>query len=77
MSKLPKLKFESSPWFPNAEVLDIEEAKYSIFGVTGALLWVDGQAIKSYEQLIQLAAQDCYRDKEFLEAVFFLPLSGG
>ena len=77
MSKLPKLKVKSSPWFADEEVRDIEETKHLIFSFVGALLWIDGQVVKSYEELIQLAAQECYQDKEFLETVVLLPLGGG
>ena len=41
------------------------------------LLWIDGQVVTSQEELIQLAAQERYQGKEFLEAVVLLPLGGG
>ena len=77
MAKLPKLKVKSSPWFPNEEVRDIDEAKHLFFSFAGTLLWIDGQVVTSQEELIQLAAQERYQGKEFLEAVVLLPLGGG
>ena len=76
MSKLPKLKVKVFPGYSTEEVHDFEHAKDLPF--PDAPIFVEGQRISSYEELVQLAAQDSYKDKEFLEVVItpLLPAGG-
>ncbi len=75
MSKLPKLKVRGFSWDASEEIRDFEQGKYLPF-CEHICIVVEGEVILSYEQLVQLAAQDEYKDKEFLE-VELLPLTGG
>ena len=75
MSKLPKLKVKRTFGYPLEETRDFEQAKYFPF-CQHIIIMVENQVINSYEELIQLASQDSYQDKEFLE-VTILPLIGG
>ncbi len=79
MPRLPKLKLKKTPLFPHEEIRDLEEAKDFLPFVYGVLIVVEGHEIKSYEELVQLASQDGYRDKEFLEVevLLFLTIPGG
>lgn len=64
----PKLKVRT-PWYPFEETYNLEEAQYHLFNQRPPILvTVDGQVIGSYRELIQLAAQDDYKDREFVEA---------
>ena len=38
---------------------------------------VDGQRVRSYDDLVKLAAQEKYRDREYIEAVVALFMAGG
>jgi hypothetical protein len=38
------------------------------------LILIEKRVIKFYEYLIQLAAQDRYKDKDFLEVVAIIPI---
>ena len=77
MPKLPKLKIISTLRY-NEEICDLEQAKDILFRPSGILTHVviEGQLIQSYENLVQLASQDQYKDKEFLE-VRELPIMPG
>ena len=79
MSKLPRLKLKKPFGYPFEETRDFEQVQYFLFSYgDSAIVLVEGQVVNSYEELLQLAAQDCYKDKESLEVVL-LPaaISGG
>ena len=69
MSALLKLKIRRT-WDPTEEVLDLEQSRHSLF-VHGPdmIILVEGRSIISYEELVQLAHMDGYKDREFLEVV--------
>jgi len=67
MPKLPKLKVKTIPGFPDWEVHDFEQAKD--FPFTNDSIFVEGYKVNSYEELVQLAARESYRDHEFLEVM--------
>ena len=70
MSRLPKLKLKKDFGYPFEEIRDFEQAQYFLFSYgTSAIVVVEDQVVNSYEELVQLAAQDCYKDKEFLEVL--------
>lgn len=69
MSALPKLKITKS-WEPTQEVSDLEQARDSLFAHgSGMIILVEGQSIVSYEELLQIASMDDYKDRECLEVV--------
>ena len=74
MSKLPKLKLT----MPNGheEIRDIKEDD-SIYSNWTMLVLAGGQVVNSYEELVQLASQDQYKDKEFLEVTIIPFIEGG
>ncbi len=78
MSKLPKLKVRTIREGKLVEeVVDFERAKY--LALADAITLVEGHRIISYEELVQLVAQEEYMNREFLEVVV-LPMevpSGG
>lgn len=78
MSRLPKLLVKKPAGYPFEEIRDFEQAQYFLFGGgRGSVVLVEGQAVNSYEELVQLAAQDSYKDKEVLEVVLVPPLISG
>ncbi len=77
MSDLPKLNLKKPFGYPSEEVRDFEQARYFLFSYgANAVIVVEGQVVNSYEELVQLAARDCYKGKEFLE-VQLLPVAIG
>ena len=76
MSKLPKLKVKYLFGDPSEDVWELEQAEYSFSYGGEVLVVVEGRVINSYEELVQLATRDSYKDKEFLE-VEVVPFMGG
>jgi hypothetical protein len=78
MSKLPKLKvqslFESGG---DSDICEIEQAKHRFVYGTETIVMVEGQVVNSHEELVQLANQEPYKDKEFLEIVLLPFIIGG
>lgn len=66
MPKLPKLRVKTFP-SSNEETRDFEQAKDLPF--LDVLIFVEGQRINSYQELVQLVAQDPYKDRESLEVM--------
>jgi hypothetical protein len=78
MSKLPKLKIKFRFGYPGEDICELEQAKYRFdFGGGRVLVVVEGQLMNSYDELVQLAAQDDYKDKEFLEVLLLPAVVGG
>ena len=68
MAKLPKIKV-ISPLRHTQEIYELEQVKDVLFGSSDIPmhLLVDDQLLTSFEQLVQLSAQDQYKDREFIE----------
>ncbi len=79
MSELPKLKVKWHSIHPREEVTyDFKQAESSLpFGQPGASVLLEGQWTSSYEKLTQLAAQDKYKNREFLQELLVPMLGGG
>ena len=75
MPKLPKLKVRLQFEHAAAEVCDFEQARER-FDSPGVVVLVEGQVVSSYGELLQIAAQERYKDKEFLE-MLLVPILGG
>lgn len=69
MSELPKLRVKTYPEDSDDEIRDFEKAKEFPFLLNDSLILVEGQAITSYDEFLQLAARDSYRNNEFLDVV--------
>ncbi|MFO7773974.1 MAG: hypothetical protein R6V59_08620 [Dehalococcoidia bacterium] len=83
MSILPKLKVT---WWslesPGRETIcDFEQAKDTIFGSSSNRTWsvalAEGQAINSYQELVQLASQEEHKDKELFSIALIVSVIGG
>ena len=72
MPKLPKLKVRTMRELKLVEeVLDINQARHLFY--SEAHILVEGKRMLSHDELVKLAAQEEYRNREFLEVVL-LPL---
>ena len=77
MSKLPKLKIKLPFGYPNEEICELEQAEYRFSYGGAAVVIVEGQVVNSHEELVRLATQDDFRDREFLEVVLVVDLVAG
>ena len=69
MSELPELRVRTYPEDSTDKIRNLEKAKEFPFLLNDSLIQVEGQAITSYEQFLQLAGQDSDRNNEFLDVV--------
>ena len=76
MSKLPKLKVILAVGRQIEEIRDFEQGKYLPFA-HHIFIFAEGQKIDSYEELLQLASQKQYKDKEYLEVWVTTGIAGG
>jgi hypothetical protein len=62
--------------FPDEDIRDLDQVG-ELFGIKGMLIMIDGQRIGSYADLLQLIAQDSYKDKQRIEMVLLPAVAGG
>ena len=77
MSKFPKLKV--THWIDghtSQEILDFEQAPYFLFNYD-VIVAVEGEVIKTYEDLVKLASRDRFKDREFLDVQLETVIAGG
>ncbi len=79
MSKLPKLKVTDCSGYgaPKQEIIDFEQARDLLDFDSTVQVIVEGQVLADYDELVQLAAQDRYKDKEFLKVEVMEMIGGG
>ena len=78
MPKLPKLRIK--PLSPNVaeDIFEFDQAQHRFnWGHEPFLILVENQPVASYEELVELAKQDRFREKEFLEVELQPLLAGG
>ncbi len=59
------------------DICDLEHAKYRFDYGAQNLVMLEGQVVNPYEELLKLAGQDCYKEREFLEVVLIPKVVGG
>jgi len=80
MSELPKLKVKwwSLGCAEEETTCDLEQARDIVFGKnTATLVFAEGEMINSYEELVQVAAQEQHKDKETLNVSLLVAAIGG
>lgn len=88
MAKLPKLKIKNHFKKPieericdfaeGAEILrDYLPENYKTTMLNPVIVAVEGKLIHSYDELVAIANQDFYKDREFLEVVIHPAFGGG
>ena len=65
------------PWYPFQETYNLEPARYLLFSSPGPIIVVEGHVVNSYEELVRLASQEFYRNKEYLEVHMYSGAIGG
>ena len=61
---------------PGEDICELEDAKY-LFNVANQLIVIDGQLVRSYDELVKIAAQEKYKDQELIEVIQIPAISGG
>jgi hypothetical protein len=61
---------------PGEDVCELEEARLFLSFVSGVIV-VEGQRVRSFDELFQLVSQERFRDKDFIEVVQVPPVEGG
>lgn len=73
MPRLPKIKIMLPPGYPDEDAFELEQARYRL-NFDGGMILVERQKVKSYDELVQLAAQEKYKDKEYIEVTPILSI---
>ena len=78
MTALPKLRVRLPSDHEPQDVYSVEEARYRFnWGRDPFLVVVEGQYVSSFEELLDLARQDRFKGREFLEVEVQPLLAGG
>ena len=77
MSEFPKLKVTHLiDGQPSEEMIDFEQAPHFLFNYD-VIVAVEGEVIRTYEELVQLANRDRFKDRDFLEVQMETVITGG
>jgi len=76
MSPLPKLKIKLPGADREEYICTLEEAR-NIIKFDEAIFMVEGQGVHSYDALVNIASQDMFRDREYIEVVWLHMVDGG
>ena len=61
---------------PGEDTYDLEEARY-LFDFANQIVVIDGQNVRSYDELVKIASQERYSDQELIEVVQIPAITGG
>jgi PDZ domain-containing secreted protein len=61
---------------PGEDLCELEDAKY-LLDFADRIVVVDGQEIRSYDELVKIVEQDKYRNQEIIEVVQIPAMTGG
>jgi hypothetical protein len=76
MSPPPKLKIKLPQGNSVEYIYELEEAK-SVLDFNEGIFIVEGQGVHSYDELMNIASQDKFKDKEYLEVEWLHMVGGG
>ena len=77
MKKRPLLRVEGLGWDVGKETYDFEQARYFPYDSRDLVIVVEGKAVKSFEDIVELAEKDPYKNKSFLDVKFLEVITGG
>lgn len=78
MPKLPKLRIYRLKGYTSQEIRVIENGRYFMFDYRfGTIVLGEEPMVSSYEELVNLARQDSYKGKEFVDVVITHVVSAG
>jgi len=77
MSEFPKLKVTHLiDGQRSEEMIDFEQAPHFLFNYD-VIVVVEGEVIRTYAELVQLATRDRFKDRDFLEVQMETIIAGG
>jgi hypothetical protein len=71
MSGVPRIKIMLPNGYPDEGTFELEQARPRL-NFDGGTFLVEGQYVKSFDDLVELAAQDKYKDQEYIEVAVVL-----
>jgi hypothetical protein len=76
MSPPPKLKIKLPQGNSVEYIYELEEARHVLDFSQGVFI-IEGQSVNSYDELLNIASQDHFKDKEYLEVEWLHMVGGG
>jgi hypothetical protein len=76
MSRLPKIRIKLPSGNPGEYIYELEQARDFLNFREGVFV-IDGQGVQSYDDLVRIATQDKYKDKEIIDIVLLHLIDGG
>jgi hypothetical protein len=76
MSRLPRLKIKLPAGNLDEYIYDLEEAR-DVLNFSEGVFIVDGQWVHSYNEIVNLARQERFKDREFIEVEWLQVMGGG
>ncbi len=73
MARLPKLKIKLPP---GEYICELDEARQYLDFSVGVFM-AEGQGVQSFDELVRIASQDKYKDKEFIIVEWLQIIGGG
>ncbi len=61
---------------PGEDIYGLEEVKY-LFNFAEQIVVIDGQNVRSYDELVEIVSQERYRNQELIEVVQIPAITGG
>ncbi len=58
------------------DICELKQAE-NLVNFKGGIIQIDGQRIRSYDELVRLASHDKYRNREYIEVVILPVVPGG
>jgi hypothetical protein len=77
IKKYPRLKVESFGWGASVRVCEFDQAKYLPFTSHDLVIAVEGEVVRSFEDICKLAERDIHKDKKFLDVKILPVIVGG
>jgi hypothetical protein len=77
MKRLPKLRVEGLGWDTTNEMCDFDQARYFPYESRDLVIVVEGEVVRSYEDVEALAEHNKHKQKEVLSVKFLPVIAGG
>ena len=77
MSELPKLKIKIPHWHGDKEIIRGWKDAEKLFTQFKGTVVVEGEIVDSHKELVKLASQEPFKDREFLEVTILVAIAGG
>ncbi len=61
---------------PGEDIYALEEVKY-LFNFADQIVVIDGQNVRSYDELVKIVSEERYRNQELIEVVQIPAITGG